>query len=409
MRVWTIAGWALTAFMALATMHGMAQQEEGPILLPKPKPVAATLQVICDLACNWKLDGEAKGRIEAGGFAKVNVELGQHVVVAVTEDGIDQVKQFSEVKSSGQAVVHLALQPVRDSRLKAEQQARDKAAQEARDKVARDQAEKERLEAERNVLNNQAVVDMVAGGLPQELILAKIRSSKTRFDLSAPALIELNKKGIPAEVVQAMIDPTATPSASAGIKPRPSPAADPNDPASSHAPGIYLATGAGADRKLVPLEGCEFKLKTGGWPKVGMGAVADGPTAEIKAANAQPEFYFYFPEGGSGQNPVSLRTAVSPSDVILLRLTVNKEGRREALIATGSLKWQHSDRDHVPFNFSRVGPSVYKVTLPSPLTSGEFGFISLSNNDVAFYSNLNQYKDSKQTLWLFDFGVPGGQ
>jgi hypothetical protein len=110
--------------MAFAAVPGMAQQDEGPILLPKKqevKPAGATMLVLCDLACNWKLDGEAKGRIDAGGSAKAKVELGRHLVVAVTEDGLDQVKQLSEVKTPGQTIVSLALEPVRDARLKAEQ------------------------------------------------------------------------------------------------------------------------------------------------------------------------------------------------------------------------------------------------------------------------------------------------
>jgi Protein of unknown function (DUF1566) len=135
MRKQMIAGWALTSAMVAAALPVLAQQSDGPILLPKPKPkpVAATLLVTCDLACNWKLDSEAKGRIEAGGSAKAKVEAGQHVVVAASEDGADQVQQLSDVNPIGQTVVSIELKPVRTARLKAEQQARDKAAQLARD------------------------------------------------------------------------------------------------------------------------------------------------------------------------------------------------------------------------------------------------------------------------------------
>lgn len=70
MRNRKIATWALTAFMATTTVQLMAQQDEGPILRPKKpaaKPTVATLLFMCDLACNWKLDGETKGHIDAGG------------------------------------------------------------------------------------------------------------------------------------------------------------------------------------------------------------------------------------------------------------------------------------------------------------------------------------------------------
>jgi membrane-associated HD superfamily phosphohydrolase len=103
--------------------------------------------VTCDLACNWKLDGSAKGRIEAGGSSKAKVELGQHVVVATTEDSFDKLENEIEIKAPGQTVVHIALQPVRDARGKAEQEAKDKADQEVRDKAAQEARDKAAQEA----------------------------------------------------------------------------------------------------------------------------------------------------------------------------------------------------------------------------------------------------------------------
>jgi hypothetical protein len=121
-----------------------AQQEEGPILRPKKpiaKPASPSLLVICDLACNWMLDEVAKGRIDAGGSVKVKVELGHHVVAAATEDGLDKDEKELDIKAGGQTIVHIALQPFRDARLKAEQEARDKAAhqQQERERVAREE------------------------------------------------------------------------------------------------------------------------------------------------------------------------------------------------------------------------------------------------------------------------------
>lgn len=126
MRVWLRTAWALIVTCTLLLSLAIAQQGDGPILKPNKPPAKssmATLLVICDLACNWKLDGEAKGHIDAGSSAKAKVELGQHLVVATTEDGADLVKQLSEVKGAGQTVVDLELQPIRNARLKAEQEA----------------------------------------------------------------------------------------------------------------------------------------------------------------------------------------------------------------------------------------------------------------------------------------------
>ena len=139
--------WPLTGFLVLtlAAAVAIAQQDEGPILRPKPKPkpAAPTFLVTCDLSCNWKLDGKAQGHIDAGGSATVTVSLGLHEVVAVTDDGLDQVAGSWNAKSPGQTDVRISLQSTRDLRLKVEQDARDKAAQEAKEKAdqeARDQA-----------------------------------------------------------------------------------------------------------------------------------------------------------------------------------------------------------------------------------------------------------------------------
>jgi hypothetical protein len=111
---------ALAALIAVTVASAIAQQDQGPILRPKPRPAATTLLVLCDLACDWKLDGEAKGRIEAGGSAKAKVELGEHLVIVATTDGQDTVQQLAVVKVAGQKIVNLPLKPVRDARLNAD-------------------------------------------------------------------------------------------------------------------------------------------------------------------------------------------------------------------------------------------------------------------------------------------------
>jgi len=139
---------------AQQTQQQQAQQDEGPILMPKTqsakpapaKPATPTLTVSCDLACNWTLDGTAKGRIDAGASVKAKVKAGPHTVTAETEDALDKAENEITVKATGQTSLHLLLQSVRDARLKAEQEAKDKADQEAQAKAeqeAKDKAEQE--------------------------------------------------------------------------------------------------------------------------------------------------------------------------------------------------------------------------------------------------------------------------
>jgi hypothetical protein len=81
----------LFAVMAAAA-QGLAQQNSGT-MRPKPKSEAvdAPLLVMCDLACNWKLDGKVQGIIAADDSVTVRLSLGKHLVAAATLDGLDRI------------------------------------------------------------------------------------------------------------------------------------------------------------------------------------------------------------------------------------------------------------------------------------------------------------------------------
>jgi hypothetical protein len=55
------------------------------------------------------------------------------------------------------------------------------------------------------VLSNQSVVNMVRAGLPESVIIAKIRTSANKFDLSSSSLIALKHDGVPDRVLDAMM------------------------------------------------------------------------------------------------------------------------------------------------------------------------------------------------------------
>ena len=152
--VMVVAALALGAGMTYAQQQAQPpaqQQDEGPILQPKPKPkpvVQSTLQVTCDLACNWTLDGTAKGSIDAGATVSAKVTPGQHTVAAETDNALDKAENEIKVKAGGQTIAHIWLRPVRDARLKAEKEAIEKAKQDAKDKAMQEARNKASQEAQ---------------------------------------------------------------------------------------------------------------------------------------------------------------------------------------------------------------------------------------------------------------------
>ena len=55
------------------------------------------------------------------------------------------------------------------------------------------------------ILTNETVVKMVNAKLGDTLIIGKIKSSKTNFDLSTDAIIKLKQAGVSDKVIEAML------------------------------------------------------------------------------------------------------------------------------------------------------------------------------------------------------------
>jgi hypothetical protein len=65
-------------------------------------------------------------------------------------------------------------------------------------------------------LTNATVVQMVTGGVPKALIIAKIQGSKANFDLTATGLVNLNQSKVPQDVIKVMMTAGSAPPKKAG-------------------------------------------------------------------------------------------------------------------------------------------------------------------------------------------------
>jgi hypothetical protein len=59
------------------------------------------------------------------------------------------------------------------------------------------------------VLTNESIVQMVTGKVPKDLIVTKIRTTKSTFDVSAAGLISLNTSKIPSDIIKMMMNAAA--------------------------------------------------------------------------------------------------------------------------------------------------------------------------------------------------------
>jgi hypothetical protein len=257
-------------------------------------------------------------------------------------------------------------------------------------------------------LTNDQIVELTGAGLGAEAIVAKIRTSESRFDVSTGALVALKRQNVSDEVIAAMIA-AATDGAPPGAP------VDQNnspDPTAPHDPGVYLlkaASGPARMRRLDPTLADGIKTANAiGWiftygiVPLKVTTVLAGPAARLKADTSRPTFYFYFNQPGSGlyQNGLGILRLEGPAPTPGLFTLMHFEtvgANRQALtqqIGVGNAN--AAVKSLIAFSFSQVEPGVFKVTTNTDLPPGEYAFVCSPYDPNSEDSN-DRY---------FDFSVP---
>lgn len=261
--------------------------------------------------------------------------------------------------------------------------------------------------AQDETMTNGEVISLVKAGLNTQIIINKIRTSKTAFDLSTDGLIALKKAEVSDEIVTAMLEAKSGKSVSAAAAPNAA-TGDPNDPMAAHNFGIYLYEEKDGVKKMTQLTpNVSAQNRTGGLftssltygiGKVKIKANLPGTTAKLQLNQAQPVFYFYLDTKSGGLNTAS-GVPSTPNEFTLIKFNVrsdNREvtiGKANAFGAKGGL----SDEYVVQFNAEDLGNGIFKITPTSTLKNGEYGFYLINSGN----SNASSAVGSK----FFDFGV----
>lgn len=209
------------------------------------------------------------------------------------------------------------------------------------------------------MLTNESILTMVRAGLPEGVIVAKIRSSQTRFDLSTDALIKLKQAGVPDRALETMASQGAPPGSPAVATQPPAPA-----PFSIPAAGVGIYhMDAG---KLVELRQRRGKLEATAGPsfrKVEL--VIPSRRAEFRISDRQPVFLAtYFPAGTE-----LARLRPGGKDDRNLKM-MKQTGPFGATLSTGI------DEDAiVRVTVERDSQGRFLIRPSAPLAPGEYGFV----------------------------------
>ncbi|MFA6219306.1 MAG: hypothetical protein WC692_05965 [Erythrobacter sp.] len=231
-------------------------------------------------------------------------------------------------------------------------------------------------------LRNDDVVALLAAGLGEEAVIAKIETSAADYRTDTASLLSLKDRGVPSPVIAAMLKRSAAPVELSDNSP---------DPLAPHFSGVYLFDEWSAEPrmwKIDPIASTQTKTGgilgyalTGGLASASVKAVIQGETARYSSPNRRPVFYMYFAIAGGTESTAfttGYGSAVqSPNEFSLVRLTA-KKGRREARIGSiniGGAKTGVMDKDQIAFSYEQIAPGIFKVQSDAPLEPGEYGLI----------------------------------
>lgn len=257
-------------------------------------------------------------------------------------------------------------------------------------------------------ITNKEVIALTKAGLDKDIIIQKIRSSKTNFDLSTDSLIALKQAGVADEVVGAMLKAETGVAVGSGSN-ESKPKGDPNDPMAAHDYGIYLFEQINGAKKMTQLApNVSAQNRTGGGftaavTPFGLGkrktkANLPGRNATLQITDSSPVFYFYLDTSTGGLN-TSSGIPSTPNEFALVRFNLRSDNREITISKENaySAKGGLSDEYVVEFDFEDMGNGTFKITPKSSLKNGEYAFYLLNSGN----SNASAAIGSK----FFDFGV----
>jgi len=211
------------------------------------------------------------------------------------------------------------------------------------------------------VLTNDSVVQMVKAGLPEAVVIAKIKSTATKFDLKTDSLVNLKKQGVSDKVLEAMV--AAGQGSSTTAMPAP--------PAPAMAAGalktqdvIYQLVG----EKYVELLATAANLETNmAFFQTKSEVVLEGRKAQYRITDKQPVFLSTY---SSTDAPlVKLKPGDDHNDRNL------KIGSGAFMPFGGTQRMGVRQEDKIEIKIERDPRGFYRVTPAQPLPPGEYGFI----------------------------------
>lgn len=262
-----------------------------------------------------------------------------------------------------------------------------------------------RAQNKQEILTNETVITLHQKKLGTSIIVNKIKTTPSNFDVSTDALINLKEKGIPDEIVAIMIE--------YGEKNKVE-IVEVNNPLSRHSSGIYFYNPNDSLKRLVKIDPTVVSSgKNGGvgqslanqysygLANIKTTSVLSGSNSRRQLMGKQLVFYFYFDRSQNSLNQTAsanwwFATASSPNEFALVKLRAKKDSREFDIASENNYGSSVgvSEQQKVQYTYDMVSENIYKLVITGDLASGEYCFI-YTGSTPSMYSNDK----------VFDFGT----
>jgi len=244
------------------------------------------------------------------------------------------------------------------------------------------------------ILTNADIVKLSSLDLPPSAVISKIKNSKTHFDVSVEALVELKKNNVHGDVISEMI--TASSHEQAVVDGQ----KDMNDPKTMRKAGIYYYNKSDPTNLFIPIDATGVSAtKTGGLgtrlaQSYTYGIVKNKYVSSLSGAHAhreiphsKPKFYFYLSNSNVG----------SPNDFALVKLKEKRNAREMTIASENSFGASIGidDKEKIDFNYELIADGIYKVYAKEPMDIGEYCFVYIG----AVPGIFSGYR-------VYDFSIP---
>jgi hypothetical protein len=209
-----------------------------------------------------------------------------------------------------------------------------------------------------DVLTNKNITDLQKAGLGDEIILAKISSSKCSFDLSTDALVDLKAKGVSSEVIKAML------SKNEGSSPVINTAVSTSKAGASPELVNYVYLVQKEHKAMLPLEKSVAGKRTKNYGIKGVVLLqVEGANSGLQISAEQVDYFLINTGGGS------------LPELTLYTLKAVKGNREVESMSVGTFSGvKTNEKFQIPLNISKLSNGVFKIMPVKALEKGEYFF-----------------------------------